>query len=315
MKLFLILIIYSGVLFSRTHLIWDSNKDHSSIRFKVSYLSFSKIEGKFSKFWGRIYYDDDGELPKRIEFSIDPSTVDTGSRIRDGHLKSDDFFSVKKYPIIRFQGSKILAGAPNEFLVKGRLYLKDIIVPHEVLIILSPKIKDSWGFTNRFVKFKTIVSRSNLGLDWNRSLKGNQLLVGDKVELLGELQIQPLNKLTPPSKHMIPDINKILKKTVTTESSESLSQKEYDPLIKEIMPLKIKYSRKEVKSPISKSKHDYPFILSLIILIQLSFLGIIKIKDFIDKSKVSNRIKKTAIITVLYLEAWAIFIIYKVTLI
>jgi hypothetical protein len=52
-------------------------------------------------------------------------------------------------------------------------------------------------------------------------------------------------------------------------------------LNKEVMPLKIKYSRKEAKLPIPRSKHDYPFILSLIILIQLSFLGIIKIKDFI----------------------------------
>ncbi len=279
MKLFLLLLIYSGAVFSETHLIWDTNKDHSSLRFEVSYLSFSKIDGHFKKFWGRIYFEEDGELPRKIDLSIDTSSVDTGSRIRDGHLRSEDFFASKKFPTIRFQSEKILAGKPNQFLVKGFLLLRERRVSHEVLISFSPLIKDSWDYTNRFVSFKTSLSRKLLGLDWNRSIKGNRLLVGDIVELSGSLQVQPLNNLTPPSKHMIPDLNKVY--SADNKQLETMDKK-INILLKKDISLR---PQKEViqESPPVRTKKNYSYILALIILVQLSYLGLQNLSALVSK--------------------------------
>ncbi|MFT6604130.1 MAG: polyisoprenoid-binding protein YceI [Bacteriovoracaceae bacterium] len=271
------------------------------MRFEVGYLSFSKIDGQFKKFWGRVYFEEDLELPRKIELSIDSTSIDTGSRIRDGHLRSDDFFSSKKFPTIRFQSEKFLAGKPNEFIIKGILQLRDKRIPHEVLIKISPSIKDSWDYTNRFVSFKTSLSRKILGLDWNRGIKGNSLLVGDEVLLSGNFQIQPLNKLTPPSKHMIPDLDDLNKaklmvvespkERIKTESMTENNREDKDPLMTQVKP--------------TRSKKNYSYILALIILIQLSYLGVLFTHDFLNQKAALKPYKTPIKIGISLLALWA----------
>lgn len=306
MKYLLLLLLFSDLLFARTHLIWDTNRDHSSLRFEVEYLSFSKIEGSFSKFWGRIYFEEDGELPRSIEFSIDPASVQTGSRIRDGHLRSDDFFAVNKYPTIRFKSKSILAGKPHEFLVKGHLEVKELSIPHEILINLSPLVKDTWNYQNRFVSFKTNLLRSKLGLDWNRSLKGNKLLVGDLVLVFASLQVQPLNKLTPASKHMSPDPIEISKKTMALKQGGFIEELE----TKEIETIKVHDQAKMIKAGpllIEKKKKNYPFLLALIILIQLSFFGVLKVFSFLKKTKTPRKLQGLSLFFLSLTGLWAAF--------
>ena len=42
-----------------------------------------------------------------MDVSVQVSTIDTDNEKRDKHLKTDDYFDVEKYPIIRIASTKI----------------------------------------------------------------------------------------------------------------------------------------------------------------------------------------------------------------
>ncbi|MBK24810.1 MAG: hypothetical protein CME70_12500 [Halobacteriovorax sp.] len=203
---FLILLLFPlNLLAKGEQKIWSINKDHSELTFKVGYLSISSITGRFEKFWGQIRFDEDGVLPNKVNFHLEVKSVSSGSEMRDGHLKSSDFFNAKKYPYIKFKSEKIEALEPGWFKVVGELEIKDITREEEFKIFISEIIDDTWGYKSKFIKFAGSIDRKDYQLDWNKGIKGNELLVGMEVDLLGQFQIQPVNRKTPPSKHMIPN--------------------------------------------------------------------------------------------------------------
>ncbi|MDG1428329.1 MAG: YceI family protein [Crocinitomicaceae bacterium] len=57
--------------------------------------------------------------------SVDVTTLSTKNKMRDKHLKSDDFFNVEKYPRMTFQSSDIYQEG-NKYKSKGILTIKGI---------------------------------------------------------------------------------------------------------------------------------------------------------------------------------------------
>lgn len=148
---------------------------------------------------------DEESRPQSLKLSIMTKSIDTGHPQRDGHLRAPDFIFGQKYPAIVFESTSIQEAGANKFLVKGRLSLRGVTRPWEVAINLGPAQLDSWGYESRFAKFKTLIKRSDFGIQWNKTLADNKYLVGDEVTVWGSLQLQPQNRATPTSKHMIPD--------------------------------------------------------------------------------------------------------------
>jgi polyisoprenoid-binding protein YceI len=84
------------------------------------------------------------------EFSIDMSTIrdDDGNKNLEGHLKSEDFFGVDKYPV-----SKLLITGSDPFdkgtsVVRGTLTIKDISNPVEFKASVQQKAEGTWYYAN-----------------------------------------------------------------------------------------------------------------------------------------------------------------------
>ncbi len=229
---------------------WSINKDHSELIFKVDYLSVSSITGRFEKFWGQVRFDDDGILPNKLTFHVEANSIKSGTDMRDGHLKSKDFFRTKEFPNITFKSESIEALEPGWFKVVGQLQIKDILRKEEFKIFISDIVDDTWGYKSKFVKFSGSINREDYQLDWNKGLKGNELLVGMKVNLVGQFQIQPVNRKTPPSKHMIP--NTKYSKLRDNLKTGKISKDEFDSSV-----LKIETEiKKKVSSQVESEKRE-----------------------------------------------------------
>lgn len=60
-----------------------------------------------------------------IKGSAKTSTLSTGNKMRDKHLKSDDFFDAEKYPKMEFTSTSITQKG-EEYFAKGSLTIKDV---------------------------------------------------------------------------------------------------------------------------------------------------------------------------------------------
>ncbi|MEM9361413.1 MAG: YceI family protein [Bacteroidota bacterium] len=77
--------------------------------FKIKKLGMLTIEGTISGFDGEIFLDLENMEDSYFDVGVTPVTIKTGNLKRDEHLRSTDFFYVRKYPIIFFKSKSVQA--------------------------------------------------------------------------------------------------------------------------------------------------------------------------------------------------------------
>lgn len=75
--------------------------------FEVNHLGFSTQRGRFNKSSGKITLDI-ATKKGSVELTIETASLDMGFDKWDGHLKSDEFFNVAKFPTIHFASDKLV---------------------------------------------------------------------------------------------------------------------------------------------------------------------------------------------------------------
>jgi polyisoprenoid-binding protein YceI len=110
---------------------WVLDPNRSSVRFRsTSAWGLVKVTGRFSTLRGHGSLDNDGAATGTLE--IDVSSLDTGIKRRDKHLRSDDFFRAETHPGIMYTVSGITPDGPGRVRVTGELRIVDQIRPLEL---------------------------------------------------------------------------------------------------------------------------------------------------------------------------------------
>jgi len=229
---------------------WILNKDHSEIIFEIPYLKFGKVTGRFTQFRGQVTYDKDETLIERISIVIFAESINTGNKLRDGHLKGKDFFDVKNFPKITFISNEVLPISPNRFKALGELSIHGVTKDITFKFRLSELIKDTWGKPSIMGEFNGILSRKDFGLTWNKLIENEANLVGDEISFSGQVQLQSRKSLTDSSKHLIP-INASLRKRnkiLRGEETPDIIKRDILKLDKKNNKLKMINSPKKVDS-------------------------------------------------------------------
>ena len=104
---------------------WKIDPAHAGIYFSIDHI-FSKVKGHFNDFDAEIYFDPNNLEQSRAIFTVKVSSIDTNNTKRDGHLQSDDFFSAKKYPNMRFESTAVTHSHDNRYMVDGTMTIKDV---------------------------------------------------------------------------------------------------------------------------------------------------------------------------------------------
>ena len=97
---------------------------HSSVGFEVKHLGFSKVNGVFDQFSGKIDIDPKTKKINVLEGNIKIASIDTKNQKREDHLKADDFFNATKFPEGKFVMTK-----QDGNKIYGNLTLKGITKP------------------------------------------------------------------------------------------------------------------------------------------------------------------------------------------
>lgn len=92
-RFFVLITILAISTFSQTK--WTFDKTHTQVKFSVTHLVITEVEGNFTSFDGNVETEGESFDNAKINFSIDVASINTDNEKRDGHLKSDDFFSAE----------------------------------------------------------------------------------------------------------------------------------------------------------------------------------------------------------------------------
>ena len=172
---------------------WALDTTHTEAAFTARHLMVTKVRGRFAVSGGAVTIGEN-PLDSSVEATLDVASVHSGEAGRDEHLLSADFFDVEHYPTITFRSTKVTAAGDGEYKLTGDLTIKDITRPVTFLVTdLTGEHADPWGSVRMGASAKTVIKRSDFGMQWNVALEAGGFLVGDeiKIQLDVELDKQP----------------------------------------------------------------------------------------------------------------------------
>jgi len=68
---------------------------------------FEDICGVFKDFTGKVAIDRTTPSKNSVEIEVKTTSIDTGNKTRDDHLRNQDFFKVKEFPKMTFKSTKV----------------------------------------------------------------------------------------------------------------------------------------------------------------------------------------------------------------
>lgn len=163
---------------------------HTNIGFVAKHMMVSKVRGNFGKFSGSVTIAEN-PLESSAELTILTESISTGVADRDGHLRSDDFLSVEKYPEITFKSTRVVSHSGDEFTVLGDLTIRDVTKEVELTVEYGGAGTNPWGIPLWGFSISTEFSREDFGLTWNQALETGGVLVGKKVKIEVEGEANP----------------------------------------------------------------------------------------------------------------------------
>ena len=110
-------------------------QEESSIKFSVK--ASVALEGTFDKWDATLTFTSPDVSTGVLEVKIQADSVNTGSGMKDGKLKSKDFFDVKQNPLITFLSKKILQTGPDTFDVQGDFTIRGVSKPETLTLTVS----------------------------------------------------------------------------------------------------------------------------------------------------------------------------------
>ena len=166
--------------------VWNVDRSHSSVEFRVKHLGISTVKGQFREFEGRLEVGDD-LTSSRAFGTIQAGSIDTGEPQRDEHLRSPDFFDAANHPEITFESTSIEVIDEDELHVTGDLTMVGVTRPITLHVEITGTEQDPWGNTRVGLEAQGEINRSEWGMKFNQALGSGNMLVSDKVRISAEI--------------------------------------------------------------------------------------------------------------------------------
>jgi polyisoprenoid-binding protein YceI len=101
---------------------WTVDRSHSNVKFTVTHLVVSEVEGAFKMFEGSMENSNGDLTDAKINFTVDVNSISTDNERRDNHLKSDDFFNAEKFPAMKFTSTSMKPVGDNKYKLRCNLW-------------------------------------------------------------------------------------------------------------------------------------------------------------------------------------------------
>ncbi len=114
--------------------VFEFDKAKSSVGFNVK--ASVAIAGKFDKWDATLTFTSPGISTGVLDIKAYANSVNTGSGMKDGKLKSKDFFDAENNPYITFKSTKIVLTGANTFEIDGDFTIRGVTKPEKLTLNL-----------------------------------------------------------------------------------------------------------------------------------------------------------------------------------
>lgn len=142
---------------------WTVDPAHSSINFNIKHMGISFVQGRFDQFKGEVHTPGANLDNGHFNFVVLTESINTGVEMRDKHLKSADFFEAEKFPQMNFESGSFTKGKGNDYILKGKLTIKDVTKEISIPVTFGGITKNQQGKEVAGLQAKFTINR----LDYN----------------------------------------------------------------------------------------------------------------------------------------------------
>jgi polyisoprenoid-binding protein YceI len=95
------------------------------------------IKGTFDKWDATLTFASTDVTTGVLDVKIQADSVDTGSGMKNGKLKSEKFFDTKQNPFITFKSTKVVQTGPDSFEADGDFTIRGVTKPEKLIVTVS----------------------------------------------------------------------------------------------------------------------------------------------------------------------------------
>lgn len=161
--------------------VFEVNHADSTIKFNVK--ASVAIAGTFDKWDASLTFTSPDLATSVLDIKIQSASVNTGSGMKDGKLKSKDFFDAEHNPLITFHSTKVVQAGPDTVEYDGDFTIRGVTKAEKLIFTITGKgtgegaIAGTMAFDrkdygmNKGIPFVTIADRVEVIVD----LKGKRV--------------------------------------------------------------------------------------------------------------------------------------------
>jgi len=165
---------------------WTLDSAHTVVSFAAKHMMITKVRGIFKAVTGTIEFDEEDPTRSSVVATIPAATVDTGTEMRDKHLRSPDFLDAEQFPAMEFRSTAI-ERAGDGYAITGDLTIRGVTRPVTLQAEFLGIVKNMQGVRHAGFEASTKIKRSDWGLAWNVGLETGGWLVSDEITI--ELEV------------------------------------------------------------------------------------------------------------------------------
>jgi polyisoprenoid-binding protein YceI len=156
--------------------VFKITTEDSSIKFAVK--ASVAVNGTFDKWDATLTYPSTDVTTGVLDIKIHADSVNTGSGMKDGKLKSKDFFNADQDPFITFLSKKVVQTGPTTFDVQGDFTIRGATKPQTLTLTVPGEGKGAGA-----IRGTMVFDRKDYGMN-----KGIPFVrVGDSVDVTVDL--------------------------------------------------------------------------------------------------------------------------------
>jgi polyisoprenoid-binding protein YceI len=159
---------------------------HSRLGFTIKHMGISDFNGNFGKFETKITTSKADFSDAVVELSADVNTINTGNEMRDGHLKSGDFFETEKFPTLTFKSTTFKLVKGKNYKIEGDLTLHGVTKKVTLNAVHYGNVENPQNKkTVAGFKVTGVIKRSDFGIGAGFPAPG----LSDEVNLIADLEL------------------------------------------------------------------------------------------------------------------------------